>query len=112
MTVPPNLNSGSGTVPPPPIPALTLICGQNFETVSFSGIVIVQIMCPEFNGTDATVTAYKDDMEISLPIQFGGTNPAPDDSVFGTYTFVAENECGRDIATSRILRQGQCLHEQ
>ena len=108
LTVPPNLYSGSGqaTISPP---AAILRCGEDFETVSISDFLIIQIICPQFIGTDTTITAYKDGEVISLPVWFGPV-PPPDDSVYGTYTFVSENECGRDIAVSRILRQGQYLH--
>ena len=86
--MPVNFDSGSGLVTPTP-PAAIIRCGQDFETVSISGFAIVQIMCPEFNGTDATITAYKDDEVISLPVQFGPV-PPPDDSIcinniFGVY---------------------------
>ena len=108
LTVPPNFDSGSGTATVSP-PVAPLRCGEDFETVSISDFLIIQITCPQFNGTDATITAYKDGEVISLPVWFGPV-PPPDDSVYGTYTFVSENECGRDIAVSRILRQGQYLH--
>ena len=105
LIVPPNFDSGSGPATLIP-PVADLRCGQDFETVSLSGFLIVQITCPLFNGTNATVTAYKDGEVISLPVQFG-PDPPPSDDVFGTYTFVTENECGRDIAISRVIRQGQ-----
>jgi len=105
LTVPPNFESGSGPASVTP-PAATIICGQDFETVSLSGFLVVQITCNEFNGSNADITAYKDGVEISRPVQFGPI-PPPDDSVFGTYTFVSENECGRDVAISRVIRQGQ-----
>jgi len=113
LTVPPNFDSESGTVSGTP-PVLNMRCGQDYEGVSLSAFLIVQITCPVFNGTYTTVTAYKDGVEIdgfTGTLQFGPI-PPPTDDIFGTYTFVDENNCGRDVAISRIIRQGQYLHEQ
>ena len=93
-------------------PLVALIrCGQHYEAESITGTLIVQISCPEFNGTDTTITAYKDGVEIdgfTGSIQFGPV-PPPSDDIFGTYTFVSENNCGRDVAVTRITRKGLCL---
>jgi len=115
LTAPPNFISESGTVSATP-PVLSMRCGQNYEGVSLSGFALVQITCPEFNGTDTTLRAYKDGVEIdgfTGTLRFGpGPNPPITDDIFGTYTFSTENECGRDIEMSRIIRQGQYLLEQ
>jgi len=108
LTVEAHFDSGSGTVSATP-PLLNMRCGQDYEGVSLSGFSIVQITCPEFNGTDTTVTAYKDGVEIdgfTGTVRFGPI-PPPTDDIFGTYTFAVENNCSRDVAISRIIRQGQ-----
>jgi len=113
LTVEAHFNSGSGTVSTTP-PVLNMRCGQDYEGVSLSGFSIVQITCPLFNGTDTTVTAYKDGVEIdgfTGYLRFGPI-PLPTDDIFGTYVFAVENDCSRDVEVTRILRDGQCLHEQ
>jgi len=117
LTVPPNFNSGSGTVSATP-PVLNMRCGQDYEGVSLLGFSIVQITCPQYNGTDTTVTAYKDGVEIdgveidgfTGTLRFGPF-PPPTDDIFGTYLFAVENDCGRDVAISRILCDGQYLQD-
>ena len=107
LTVPPHLASGSGSATVSP-PVAYLKCGEDFETCSISGVFYLRISCPEFNGTNTTVTAYRDGevLYTSLPFQIGPLLHRFD-RIFGTYTFVTENECGRDIAISRVIRQGQ-----
>ena len=107
LIVPPHLDKGSGTIISQP-PVALIRCGQDYEAESIAGIIIAQIRCPEFNGTGTRVTAYKDGVEISLPVQFGPV-PPPSDDIFGTYTFVSENKCGRDVAVTRIIPKGLCL---
>jgi len=88
-------------------------CGQDYKAASFAGIVFLRISCPEFNGTDTKITVYKNGVKINGftgTIWFGPSSPLSDDD-FGTYTFVAENKCGRDIAVTRIIREGLCLYE-
>jgi len=113
LTVAANFDSGSGTVSAAP-PVLNVRCGQDYEGVSLSGFSLVQITCPVFNGTDTTLTAYKDGVEIdgfTGTLRFGPI-PPPNDDIFGTYVFVVENNCSRDNETTRIIRQGQYLLEQ
>jgi len=111
LAVPPNFYGDSGLVMPPHRVAILIICGQDYKDDTFEdgGVIIVQIMCREFNGTDTTLTAYKDGMEFRFPIQFGPV-PPPSNDIFGTYTFVAENNCGRDVKVTRISRRGQFLY--
>jgi len=108
---PPNFDSGSGIAEPPlNLIVISLRYGQNYEAKNFATTLLIQIFCPEFNGTDTTLTAYKNGVEIdgfSGTIRFGPV-PPPSDDVFGTYTFATENNCGRDIAVTRIIRKGQC----
>ena len=101
------MDKGSGTIVAQP-PVALIRCGQDYEAESIVDIIIAQILCPEFNGTGITLTAYKDRVEISLPVQFGPV-PPPSDDIFGTYTFVSENKCGRDVAVTRIIRKGLYL---
>jgi len=85
-------------------------CGQDYEAKNFEGTVIIQINCPLLSDADSTLTAYKDGVEIdgfTGTLRFGPI-PRPTDNVFGTYAFLAENICGRDIALTRIIRKGQC----
>ena len=83
-------------------------CGEDYETDTFVRTVIVQIQCPLYNGTDTAVTIYKDGVKsdhYNGVVQFGPV-PRPSDDIFGTYTFVAENNCSRDVAVTRITRKG------
>jgi len=45
-----------------------------------------------------------------MDFQFGPVPPPSD--VFGAYTFVIENNCGRDVAMTRIIHEGLCLFEK
>ena len=92
-------------------------CREDLEAITFTGTAIVQIRCLMFNGTDTTVTAFKDGMELNSPtfsgdtIQFGPV-PPPDDTIFGTYTFIARNNCSQDIEMTNIRPPGQCSQLQ
>jgi len=94
--------------------AIMITCGQDFEAITFTGATIVQILCPLFNGTDTTTTVFKNETNLNMAgttIQFGPF-PPPDDSIFGTYTFMARNNCSEDIEITNIRRQGQYSHVQ
>jgi len=108
LAVPPHFDSDSGLI----VPSLVVIirCGQDYKDDTFEDgvVIIVQITCPEFNGSDTTLSAYKDGIKVD---QFSGTikfgpHPPPTDNIFGTYTFVTENNCGRDVKVTRISRLG------
>ena len=111
LIVPAHFNSRNGLAMPQSASVIMITCGQNYMTDTFAGVLIVQITCPLFNGTDTTVTAYKDGEEFSgftgVTIQFGGPFPRPDNTTFGTYTFILSNNCSQDIAVTRILRRGK-----
>jgi len=109
LVVPPHLSGDSGLFIPSHRIAISITCGQDYKDDTFEGVLVVQIWCPEYNGTYTTSTAYKDGVEIGLPIQFGPV-PPPSNDIFGTYTFVAENNCGRDVKVTRISRRGQYLY--
>ena len=82
---------------------IALTCGQDATTGAIVGASIT-IQCMQFNGTDVVTEVYKDGEFISntFPHMIA---PASDDD-FGTYTFAVSNDCGRDVAVSRINRQG------
>jgi len=108
LAVPPHFDSDSGLV----VPSLVVLirCGQDYKDDTFEDgdVDIVYISCPEFNGSYTTLSAYKDGIKIdpfSGTILFGPI-PTPTDDIFGTYTFVIENNCGRDVKVTRISRLG------
>ena len=118
LVVPPNLESGSGTVPTAG-PARQIMCGQDVVLDSF-GFIIFTISCPLFNGTSILcntsqidgVRVFKDGVEVpESPTESYrvGPNPVPNEDICGTYTFVLESACGRDVAVSRVTCPGQCL---
>ena len=116
LIVPAHFNSRNGLAMPQSTSVIMITCGQNYETVTFAGFLIVQITCPLFNGSDTTVTAYKDGEELpgftGETIQFGPL-PPPNDTIFGTYTFIVSNNCSQDIAVTRMLQQGKyCPNKQ
>ncbi|XP_065885893.1 uncharacterized protein [Dysidea avara] len=107
----PHLDKRSGTLTSPHRVVIIIRCGQDYEAETFVGTVIVLISCPIINGTDTTLTAYKDGVEIDeftghTGILRFGPIPHISDNIFGTYTFVTENNCGRDVAVTRITRKG------
>ena len=84
---------------------VTMTCGQDITADTLEGVSSLSIQCASFNGSEPLTTeVYKDGELIgnSFPLSI---IPASDDD-FGTYTFVLSNECGIDVAVSRILRQG------
>ncbi|XP_065885723.1 hemicentin-1-like isoform X3 [Dysidea avara] len=115
ICVPPNLESDSGTVTPTgPIRSVT--CGQDLVLDSFE-FFIFQIICPQFNGSDIMcntskingVKVFKDALEIAgSPTELFrvGPVPTPTEDICGTYTFVLESGCGRDVAVSRVTCPG------
>ena len=114
IKVPAHFSSSSGMAMITNPIVVMITCGEDLEAITFTGFIIVQIMCPLFNGTDTTTTAFRDGMELDSPgtfIQFG-PNPLPNDTIFGTYTFIARNNCSEDIQITNIRPQGQCLHLQ
>ena len=82
-------------------------CGQDIEVTDLPGQIIL-MNCFIFNGTDPlTMEVYKDG-ELIPGAGFPYTIVGADREAFGTYTFVLSTEkCGRDVAVTRILRQGQ-----
>jgi len=114
LIVPAHFNSRNGLAMPQIAQRITITCGQNYVTDTFAGFLIVQITCPLFNGTDTTVTAFKDGEELpglTGDIIYFGPFSRPDDTIFGTYTFILSNNCSQDIAVTRILRQGKFLSQ-
>jgi len=108
-----------GTIAATP-PAVIAMCGQDVEIITFTGLVIFQIQCMQFNGTSIVcnetipnqVRGFKDGVEIEdFPgaILAGGGGPPISDNLCGTYTFLIENSCGRDVATSVVRCPGQFL---
>ena len=85
---------------------IAITCGQDVTVDTILGASI-NIQCMQFNGTNNMVEVYKDGELISN--SFPHTIVPASDDDFGTYTFALSNECGRDVAVSRILHQGQYL---
>ena len=117
IIVPAHFNSRSGMAMITNPIVVMIRCGEDLEAISFTSATIVQIMCPLFNGTDTTTTAFRDGMELNSPVLTGttvqfGPVPPPDDTIFGTYTFIARNNCSEDIEITNIRRQGQYSHVQ
>ncbi|XP_065885894.1 uncharacterized protein [Dysidea avara] len=111
VCLPPHLDKCSGTLTSPHRAVIISKCGQDYEAETFVGTAIVLISCPIINGIDTTLTAYKDGVEIDeftghTGILRFGPIPHISDNIFGTYTFVTENNCGRDVAVTRITRKG------
>ena len=87
---------------------ITMTCGQDITVGALEGVTSLSIQCASFNESfPSTSQVYKDGELIGNSFRLSIT-PASDDD-FGTYTFVLSNECGRDVAVSRTLRQGQYL---
>jgi len=112
MLVPPRVDKGSGIVISSDPKENVIRCGQDYiyNSKTFDEVTIVQIQCPLLNGAFTSLTAYKDGVKIdgfTGTLQFG---PAPltADHISGTYRFVAENNCGRDVAVTRISHKGLC----
>ena len=116
LIVPPHFNMGEGLVISRP-PVIIATCGQDVEISSFTGLIIFQLRCPLFNGTRVLcgepqqIRGFKDGVEISI---FTGTvlvGPFRNlnEDICGTYTFVIENACGRDVKTSRVFCPGMRL---
>jgi len=95
-------------------PVVLATCGQNVEINSLTNFLIFQIMCPQFNGSQVywdvpQQRAFKDGVEI-VPFRYAvlvGPFPPPTEEIYGTYTFVVENSCGRDVEVSKVHRPGQ-----
>ena len=114
MIVPPNFDPGMGTITGNP-PVIMATCGQDVEITSFTGLIIFQIMCPQFNGSQVVceapqqVMVFKDG--ILLPgatnVMAGPGSDPPSEDLCGTYTFVIENSCGRDVEVSTVRCPGQ-----
>ena len=83
-------------------------CGQDIEVPDLTGTATVLMNCAAFNGSEPlNMSVYKDG-EIIPGAGFPYTIIGADRDAFGTYTFVLSTEkCGRDMAVTRILRQGQ-----
>ena len=108
LIVPPKFDKGRGIIAPPDSEEIEIRCGQNYNAQTFVGVTTVQIQCPLLRGTDTTVKAYKDGVEIdgfTGTIQFGPV-PPPSDDISGLYKFVSENNCGRHVVFTRITRTG------
>jgi len=58
LIAPPNFDKGIGTVSPVTPLVIMIKCGEDYETDTFVGSVIVQIKCPLFNGSNIMVTVY------------------------------------------------------
>ena len=87
---------------------ISLTCGQDIKLPDLTGTETIIINCAPFNGSGTlTVEVYKDGELIpgaGFPYIIEGANR----SAFGTYTFVLSTEnCGRDMAVTRLLQQGQ-----
>ena len=117
LVVPPNLSSDSGTMTPSGL-VRSITCGQDVVIDSF-GFTIYEISCPQFNGSSILcnnsqingVRIFKDGVEIDgspNEIFQAGPVPAPTEDICGTYTFILENGCGRDVAVSRVICPGKC----
>ena len=86
---------------------VTLTCGQD-ATVESLGGATVSLSCVILSGTDPfTLEVYKDGVLVSNSFLLD-IAPASNDDL-GTYTFRVLNDCGQDIAVSRILLQDQYL---
>ena len=119
LVVPPNLISDSGTVTPTG-PVRSIVCGQDLVLDSLQ-FTILQISCPLFNGTNILCNAsqidgvrvFKDSVEVpQSPTESYRVGPVSvqTEDICGTYTFVLESGCGRDVAVSRVICPGQCLY--
>ena len=83
-------------------------CGQDIEVPDLTGIATILMSCSPFNGSEPlTMKVYKDG-ELITGAGFPHTIVGANRDAFGTYTFVLSTEkCGRDVAVTRILQQGQ-----
>ena len=107
-----------GTVTSGP-PVLIAMCGQDIEITTFTDLIFFKLTCSQFNGTRVLcnvttplqVGAFKDGVEISFDgaIIAGGSSPPPSPDLCGTYIFVIENSCGRDIEVSTVRCPGKFL---
>ena len=100
-------------VPPLGIPIvlrgfISLTCGQDVIVPTFVGVSTLSLSCSVFNGSDPLTFRFKDGVFISN--SFSQHYISPNESNYGTYTFVVESErCGHASAVSRILRQGKLI---
>ena len=94
-------------------PVIIARCGQDIKINSFTGLIIFYLQCPNFSGSYGGFQqrGFKDGVEI-IPF-FGtvqaGPSPYPNEDICGTYTFLIENDCGRDVKISRVFCPGQLL---
>ena len=86
---------------------ISLTCGQDVIVPTFIGVSTLILSCSVFNGSaPLTSKIFKDGVLISN--SFPQLYISPNDSNYGTYTFVVSNEwCGYASAVSRILRQSK-----
>ena len=103
LIVPPQLDKGSGMVVPQNPVVIMIKCGQDYEAPA---AIIGHILCPEFQRGKTKVSVFKNDVEIK---GFAGIVRFGPNDIFGTYKFISENNCGRDVAVTRITRKGWCL---
>ena len=86
---------------------IALTCGQDATVETLAGAT-VSLSCSIFNGTyPFTMEVYKDGVLLSSSFSLDFAPASNDD--LGTYTFRVLNDCGQNIAVSRILLQGQYL---
>ena len=87
---------------------ISVTCGQDVEVPDLTGTETILILCSPFNGSyPLTMEVYKDG-ELIPNGSFYYIIVGADRDAFGTYTFVLSTEkCGRDIAVTRLLHQGQ-----
>ena len=83
-------------------------CGQDIEVPDLTGTTVILMNCAPFNGSDPLIQQVYKDGELIPGASFPYTIVGADRDAFGTYTFVLSTEkCGRDVAVTRILQQGQ-----
>ena len=87
---------------------ILVTCGQDIEVPDLTGTTTILMSCTSFNGSNPlTMQVYKDG-ELIPGAGFSYSIAGANRDAFGTYTFVLSTEkCGRDVAVTRILRQGQ-----
>ena len=87
---------------------ISLTCGEDATAQTLAGAT-VSFSCLILSASHPfTVEVYKDSVLVSNRSFILDIAPASDDD-FGTYTFRVLNNCGQDVAVSRILLQGQFL---
>ncbi|XP_065884532.1 uncharacterized protein [Dysidea avara] len=99
VCIPPQLDKGSGMVVPQNPVVIMIKCGQDYEAPA---AIIGHILCPEFQRGKTKVSVFKNDVEIK---GFAGIVRFGPNDIFGTYKFISENNCGRDVAVTRITRK-------